>query len=48
MKMNGCAIILLHVSLAVREAAIAAAEAVARQCGDANASVVVTKLGEEG
>ena len=46
MKMNGCAIILLHVSPTVREAAIAAAKAVARLCGDANASVVVTELGD--
>ena len=46
MKMNGCAIILLHVSPAVRTAAVAAAEAVAKLCGDANASVVVTELGD--
>ena len=45
MKMNGCAIILLNTSPTVRTAAIAAAEAVARLCGDANASVVVTELG---
>lgn len=48
MKMNGCAIIVLHVPPAVRKAAVAAAEAVARLCGDASASVVVTELGEEG
>ena len=45
MKMNGCAIILLNASPTVRAAAIAAAEAVAKLCGDANASVAVTELG---
>jgi 23S rRNA (adenine2030-N6)-methyltransferase len=45
MKMNGCALILLNVSPAVRDAAIAAAKAVAKLCGDPNASVVVTALG---
>lgn len=48
MKMNGCAIILLGASPTVRKAAIAAAEAVAKLCGDANASVVVTELGGRG
>jgi len=45
MKMNGCAIILLNAAPAVRKAAIAAAEAVVRLCGDAGGSVAVTELG---
>lgn len=45
MKMNGCAMILLGVSPEVRRIAISAGESVAKLCGDANASVVVTELG---